>query len=753
MVPIADLSRERKREKNSLMPGKNLKGRKEDLKMIVDIPSVVAAQTQIPLKKVLNTIELLDQGNTVPFIARYRKEMTGELDENQIREIEEKVKFQRNLEQRKEEIIRLIDEQGKLTDELREIISKTMTPTELEDLYLPYRQKKRTRASMAREKGLEPLALYLLTFPQTGSPQEEGEKYLSEEVRDGADALQGAMDIVAEMVSEDAEIRKWVRKYTLDHGMIVVQAKDPAKDSVYRMYYEDYREAVAKIVPHRVLAINRGEREEFLHVTLDVNQDFILEYLARRFVRAGVTAELVKKAVADGYKRLIAPSIEREVRNHLTEKAETHALNVFAQNLRSLLLQPPVKGKTVLGLDPAYRTGCKWAVMDATGKVLEVGVIFPTPPHNKIREGEAELTRLLQQYKIQAIVIGNGTASRETEHFVAEFIKKTVDYQLSYTIVSEAGASVYSASKLAAQEFPQLDVAERSAISIGRRIQDPLAELVKIPPQAAGVGQYQHDLPEKKLSGKLSQVVESVVNYVGVDLNTASAPLLSYVAGINSTVATNIVSYRDESGGFKNRKELKKVTKLGPKTFEQCAGFLRIAGGDSQLDNTAIHPESYGVAMKLLQELDLTLSDLGSAGFIRSLTDLSKSSERINVFAEKIGTGVPTLKDIIDNLLKPGRDPREDLTPPIFRTDVLKIEDLEPGMVLKGTVHNLTDFGAFIDIGVKQDGLVHVSEIADRYIKHPLEVLSIGDVVTVSVLSVDVGRNRISLTMKGISSS
>ncbi|MEN3004055.1 Tex family protein [Dehalobacterium formicoaceticum] len=721
--------------------------------MTVDIPSVIAAETHIPLKKVLNTTGLLDQGNTVPFIARYRKEMTGELDENQIREIEEKLKFHRQLEQRKEEIIRLIDEQGKLTAELREKILKTMKPTELEDLYLPYRQKKRTRASMAKEKGLEPLALYLLTFPQTGSPEEEGEKYLSEEVTDGEAALQGAMDIVAEMVSEDAQIRKWVRGFWLDHGMLLVQAKDPDKDSVYRMYYENYQEAVAKIVPHRVLAINRGEREEFLHVTLDVNQDFILEYLYRRFVKTGITADLVRKAAADGYKRLIAPSIEREVRNHLTEAAETHALNVFAQNLRSLLLQAPVKGKIVLGLDPAYRTGCKWAVMDATGKVLEVGVIYPTPPHNKIREGEEELTRLVQKYRIQAIVIGNGTASRETEHFVAEFIKKSADPGLSYTIVSEAGASVYSASKLAAKEFPQLDVAERSAISIGRRIQDPLAELVKIPPQAAGVGQYQHDLPEKRLSENLSKVVESVVNYVGVDLNTASAPLLAYVAGINGTVATNIVSHRDELGGFKNRKELKKVAKLGPKTFEQCAGFLRIADGDSQLDNTAIHPESYGVAKQLLQELGLALSDVGSPEFIQPLTDISKAPKRIISLAEKIGTGVPTLTDIIDSLLKPGRDPREDLTPPIFRTDVLKIEDLQPGMVLKGTVHNLTDFGAFIDIGVKQDGLVHVSEIADRFIKHPLEVLSIGDVVTVSVLAVDVARNRISLTMKGRSYS
>lgn len=717
---------------------------------MIDIPKVIARELNIPLKKVLNTMELLDQGNTVPFIARYRKEMTGELDENQIRDIEEKLKFHRNLEQRKEEIIRLIDEQGKLTEELREKILGAMKPTELEDLYLPYRQKKKTRASIAKERGLEPLAAYLLSFPKTGTPEAEGEKYLSEQVADSTAALQGAMDIVAEMISEDSEVRKWIREYTMKQGIIRVEAKDPEKDSVYRMYYENYREPVNKIVPHRVLAINRGEREDFLHVALEVNQEFILDWLYRRFVKEGVTKELVQKAAADAYKRLIAPSIEREVRNHLTEMAETHALNVFARNLRSLLLQPPVKGKIVLGLDPAYRTGCKWAVMDTTGKVLEVGVIYPTPPHNKIAEGEKELARLVGKYHVQAIVIGNGTASRETEQFVADFMKKADNPDLSYTIVSEAGASVYSASKLAAKEFPKLDVAERSAISIGRRIQDPLAELVKVPPQAAGVGQYQHDLAEKRLEENLSKVVESVVNYVGVDLNTASAPLLGYVAGINGTVATNIVGYRDETGSFKNRKELKKVPKLGPKTFEQCAGFLRIADGDNKLDSTAIHPESYGITEKLLKHLGLKLSDIGSNNFIEKLSDLKKNPGEVSTIAEKLEAGVPTLTDIIDSLLKPGRDPREDLSPPIFRTDVLKIEDLKAGMVLKGKVHNVTDFGAFIDIGVKQDGLVHISEITDRYIKHPLEVLSIGDIVTVSVLNVDVDRHRISLTMKGV---
>jgi uncharacterized protein len=719
-------------------------------KEMTDIPQIIAEETKIPLRKILHTMELLDQGNTVPFIARYRKEITGELDENQIREIEERLKFHRNLAQRKEEITRLIEEQGKLTEELRKKILGTMKPTELEDLYLPYRQKKRTRASMAKEKGLEPLACYLLSFPKQGRPEEEGEKYLSEQVPDGDTALQGAMDIVAELVSEDAEVRKWVREYTLAQGNLLVEAKDPAKDSVYRMYYDHYREKVNRIVPHRVLAVNRGEREEFLRVSLEVNQDHILSWLYHRFLKEGVTAELVKKAVADGYKRLIAPSIEREVRNLLSEVAENHALNVFARNLRSLHLQPPVKGKTVLGLDPAYRTGCKWAVMDPTGKVLEVGVIYPTPPHNKVWEGEEELTRLVNKYQVQAIVIGNGTASRETEYFVAEFIRKLNNPGLSYTIVSEAGASVYSASKLAAHEFPKLDVAERSAISIGRRIQDPLAELVKIPPQAAGVGQYQHDLSEKKLEENLAKVVESVVNYVGVDLNTASAPLLGYVAGINSTVAVNIVNYREQAGSFRNRAELKKVPKLGPKTFEQCAGFLRIADGKRILDGTAIHPESYGITEKLLEHLGLNLRELGTDNFMACLTDLKKNPDKIKAIAAKIGAGVPTLTDVIDSLLRPGRDPREDLSPPIFRTDVLKIEDLKPGMILKGKVHNLTDFGAFIDIGVKQDGLVHVSEIADKFIRHPLEVLSIGDVVTVGVLNVDVARNRISLTMKGI---
>ncbi|MDD2497516.1 MAG: Tex family protein [Desulfitobacteriaceae bacterium] len=716
--------------------------------MGVDIFRIVTKETGIPLEKVKNTMQLLDAGNTVPFIARYRKEVTGELDENQIRLIEERVKFHRGMEERKGEIIRLIDEQGKLTEELKEKIMKAATPTELEDLYLPYRPKRRTKAGIARDNGLEPLALYLLSFPREGLPEEEAIKYIGEQVPDEEAALQGAMDIVAEMTAEDAETRKWVREFTWRHGNLMAKAKDPEKDSVYRIYYENYREPVEKIVPHRVLAINRGEREEFLRVSVEVNEEPILNWLNKRYLKEGVSANYVREALTDAYRRLIAPAIEREIRHQLKEEAENHAVTIFSRNLRSLLLQPPVKGKTVLGVDPAYRTGCKWAVMDATGKLGEVGVVYPTPPHNKVKEAEQEFARVVEQYKVEAIVIGNGTASRETEQFIAELIQKFARTGLSYTIVSEAGASVYSASKLAAQEFPKLDAAERSAVSIGRRIQDPLAELVKIPPQAAGVGQYQHDIPEKRLTENLAQVVESAVNYVGVDLNTASAALLGYVAGINTAVAGNIIRYREEEGMFKSRQELKKVAKLGPKTFVQCAGFLRISDGDNRLDATAIHPESYQTAKRLLDNLGLKLNEIGAKNFQERLKALRENTSVISELAEKLATGVPTLTDIVDSLLRPGRDPREELPPPVFRTDVLKLEDLKPGMVLKGRVHNVTDFGAFVDIGVKQDGLVHISELAEKYVRHPLDVVSIGDVVTVLVLSVDQDRGRISLSMK-----
>lgn len=716
--------------------------------MALDILKIIADETKIPEHKVRNTVELLDGGNTVPFIARYRKEVTGELDENQIREIEEKLKFRRNLEQRKTDIIRLIDEQGKLTGELREKIIQAVKPVELEDLYLPFRQKRKTRAGTAREKGLEPLANYLLSFPREGEPEKEGEKYISEHVPDAAAALQGAMDIVAEMVSEDIEVRRWVRDYTWRQGSLAVKARDPEKDSVYRMYYENYREPLNKMPSHRVLAVNRGEREAFLSVSLELDEEFVLNWLHQRFVGVGLTCEYVRKAVTDGYRRLVAPAIERELRSRLTERSEAHGITIFAKNLKSLLLQQPVAGKTVLGVDPAYRTGCKWAVIDPTGKLLEVGVVYPTPPHKKIVEAEQEFSRIVAEYGVQAIVIGNGTGSRETEQFVADLIKKLEKKNLSYTIVSEAGASVYSASPLAAKEFPDLDVAERSAVSIGRRVQDPLAELVKIPPKSVGVGQYQHDLPEKQLSEQLGKVVESAVNFVGVDLNTASAPLLSYVSGINSTVAGNIVSYRENSGEFINRSQLKQVPKLGPKTFEQCAGFLRIRSGDNPLDATAIHPESYRITVELIEDLGLKILDAGSKEFSQRLSRIKESSQELMETAQRLGAGVPTLKDIIDNLLRPGRDPREELPPPIFRTDVLTLNDLSPGMVLKGTVRNVTDFGAFVDIGVKGDGLVHISQMAEEFVRHPMDVVSVGEVVTVRILSVDKERGRVSLSMK-----
>lgn len=708
-----------------------------------DILQTIAQEAGIPRGKVESTVKLLDSDNTVPFIARYRKEVTGELDEVQIRRIEELLAFYRNLVKRKAEVIKLIEEQGKLTDELRGRIMSAVKLTEVEDLYRPYRQKRKTRASVAREKGLQPLADYLLSFPRTGKPEDAAEAYLSEAVPAVEDALQGAMDIVAEQVSDDPEARGWVRDYTRRKGWLVTKARDSETDSVYQMYY-DYREPVSKVVPHRVLAINRGEREERLAVSIEVEQEAVLSWLQKRFAKEGsVTFDLVRKAVTDAYKRLVAPAVERDIRNELTEKAEAQAVQVFSRNLRSLLLQPPVAGKVVLGVDPAYRTGCKWAVVDGTGKLLEVGVVYPTPPLKKIKDAEAVFARIVGQYGVQAIVIGNGTASRETEQFVADFIRGNEKYGLSYTIVSEAGASVYSASELAAGEFPGLDVAERSAVSIARRMQDPLAELVKIEPKAIGVGQYQHDVAPKRLDESLTKVVESAVNYVGVDLNTASAPLLGYVSGVNAAVARNIVRYREETGRFKNRKQLSKVPKLGPKTFEQCVGFLRISGGDNQLDATPIHPESYQLTHKLLKLIGVGLDEIGMPA-LRSL--LAKLN--VEEVAAKLGAGVPTLRDIIESLARPGRDPREELPPPVFRTDVLSIEDLKPGMELKGTVRNVVDFGAFVDIGVKNDGLVHISELSDKRVSHPLDVVSVGDVVTVRVLSVDVARSRIALSMR-----
>ncbi len=705
-----------------------------------DILQIVARETGIPRHKVENTVKLLAD-NTVPFIARYRKEATGELDETQIRRIEELSNFYQKLEQRKAEVMRLIDEQGKLTGELQAKILGATKPSEVEDLYLPYRPKRKTRAGAAREKGLEPLAGYLLSFPQTGDPGEEAANCLSESVPSVEDALQGAMDIVAEMMSDDGNVRGWVRDYTRRHGWVVTKARNSEADSVYRDYY-DYREPVSRIVPHRVLAVNRGEREEALGVSIEVEEGPVIEWMNKRFVKENtVTAGLVKRAAADAYKRLIAPAVERDIRNELTEKAEAQAIEVFSRNLRSLLLQPPVRGRVVLGIDPGLRTGCKWAVVSDTGKLLETGVVYPTPPYKKIKESEAVLAKLVEQYGVNSIVIGNGTASRETEQFVAGLIKKLDKPGLSYAIVSEAGASVYSASKLAAKEFPDLDVTERGAVSIARRIQDPLAELVKIEPRAIGVGQYQHDVSQKRLEEKLADVVESAVNYVGVDLNTASASLLGYVAGINATVAGNIVRFREESSRFTNRRQLSKVPRLGPKTLEQCVGFLRICDGDNPLDATAIHPESYDLALKLLQ---LTGSEVNEIGRPAIKSKLSKVA--VAEVAKQLGAGEPTLRDIIDSLARPGRDPREDLPKPVFRTDVLGIEDLRPGMELTGTVRNVVDFGAFVDIGIKNDGLVHKSELSGKYISHPMDAVSVGDVVKVKVLSVDIERGRVALS-------
>ena len=708
----------------------------------------LTAELSLGKGQVERTIGLLDEGNTIPFIARYRKEMTGELDENQLRTLEERLHYMRGLEARKREVLRLIAEQGKLTEGLKQSIVKSVKLQEVEDLYRPYRQKRKTRASVAKERGLEPLANWILSEPKTGSPESEGAKYIDAEkgVESAEQAIQGALDIIAEMIADDPNIRAWVRQFTYDNGIVRTEAKDSAKESVYEMYYA-YTEPVKRLPSHRILAINRGEREEFLKVNLDVDTAKILTYMERKWIHSpSVVRDLLAATVEDAYKRLLAPSIERDVRNELTDKASEQAIQVFSLNLRSLLLQPPVKGKTVLGVDPAFRTGCKLAVVDETGKLLEVAVIYPTAPHNKIAEAERKITELADRYGIELIVIGNGTASRETEQFIADWMgkrKSASGQSLQYLIVNEAGASVYSASKLAAEEFPDLDVAERSAASIARRVQDPLAELVKIEPKAIGVGQYQHDVAPKRLEESLGAVVESAVNHVGVDVNTASPSLLAYVAGINGTIAKNIVKYREEQGKFSNRKELQKVPRLGPKAYEQCIGFLRISDGKRLLDKTPIHPESYDVVGRLFAELGMKEESIGS-------TELSDKLANANVseLAAKLEVGVPTLKDIIDSLLRPGRDPREELPPPIFRTDVLQIEDLKPGMELQGTVRNVIDFGAFVDIGIKNDGLVHISQLSDRFVKHPLDVVSVGDNVTVWVLNVDLKKGRVGLTMR-----
>lgn len=705
----------------------------------------IAGELQLPAAKVRTTVGLLDEGNTIPFIARYRKEMTGELDENQLRDIEERLAYLRNLESRKLEVVRLIDEQGKLTDELRASIEQSVKLQELEDLYRPYRQKRKTRASVAKEKGLEPLAAWILSQPRQGDLSAEAGKYVSEEkgVGTAEEAVQGAMDIIAEQIADDAKVRAWVRQYTYDQGIVRTEAKDAEQESVYEMYYS-YQEPVRKLPPHRILAINRGEREDVLKVALEVQTDRIHQYIGRLTIKGpSVVKETLEAVIEDAYKRLLAPSIEREVRNEMTEKAEEKAIEVFAENLRNLLLQAPVKGKIVLGVDPAYRTGCKLAVVDDTGKMLEIAVTYPTPPNNKVAEAKAKFRKLIETYGVELIVIGNGTASRETEQFVAELIGEIKERRLQYLIVNEAGASVYSASKLAQSEFPDLDVAERSAISIARRLQDPLAELVKIEPKAIGVGQYQHDVTQKRLDESLTFVVESAVNHVGVDVNTASPSLLSYVSGINATLAKNIVKYREDNGKFTSRAQLQKVPRLGAKAYEQCAGFLRIGEGSNPLDNTPIHPESYDVVDRLFGELKLERSQLGSPQLKDKLAAVDLAA-----LAAKLGVGVPTLRDILDSLQRPGRDPRDELPAPIFRTDVLQIEDLTPGMELQGTVRNVIDFGAFVDIGIKNDGLVHISQLSDTFVKHPMDVVSVGDTVTVWVLGVDLKKGRVSLTMK-----
>jgi len=667
-----------------------------------------------------------------------------------LRELNDRLVYLRNLESRKEEVRRLIEEQGKLTDEISSALDACASMQEVEDVYRPFRPKRKTRASIAREKGLEPLAEMI--FGQDimqGDIYETAQRFVDPEkgVSSADEALAGAMDIIAENISDDAEIRKNVRKLFFKHGILVTKAAKE-EDSVYRMYY-DFREPISRIAKHRVLAVNRGEKEGFLQVKIEVPEELIIEYLLSKTVKKkkSVTSEYVEKAVEDSFRRLILPSVENEVRNELTELAGEQAIKVFAENLRNLLLQPPVKGRVVLGLDPAYRTGCKLAVVDDTGKVLATDVIYPTPPQNKVEEAEKVLLQLIEKYKVDIISIGNGTASRESEIFVANALKK-LDRTVYYMVVSEAGASVYSASKLGAEEFPDFDVSLRSAVSIARRLQDPLAELVKIDPKAIGVGQYQHDMNQNRLNDTLRGVVEDCVNSVGVDLNTASPSLLSYVSGINAAVARNIVEYREKAGRFNSRMELKKVKKLGDKTFEQCAGFLRIPEGQNILDNTSVHPESYDAAIRLLELTGYTLEDVKN----RKLDGLEKEVEKrgIEAVAAAVNVGVPTLRDIISELLKPGRDPRDELPKPIFLTDVLSIEDLKPGMILTGTVRNVADFGAFVDIGVHQDGLVHISELSDKYVRNPMDVVSVGDIVKVRVLSVDVDRKRISLSMKDV---
>ena len=695
-------------------------------------------------------VKLIDEGNTIPFISRYRKEATGSLNDEQLRKLYERLTYLRNLEDKKAQVISSIEEQGKMTEELRNQILAAETLVTVEDLYRPYRPKRRTRATIAKEKGLEPLAALIL-LQKTREPLEETAKaYISEEkqVASAAEAVRGAEDIIAEMISDNADYRSWIRKTTMKKGKLISAAKDPEAESVYEMYYE-FEEAVPKLAGHRVLAINRGEKEKFLTVKIEAPEDEIIGWLERKVIRSDnpYTAPVLKETVEDSYHRLIAPAIEREIRSELTEKAEDGAIEVFGKNLHQLLMQPPIAGKVVLGWDPAFRTGCKLAVVDATGKVLGTTVIYPTAPTTpqKIKASKELLKKIIPKYHISLISLGNGTASRESEQFIVELLKE-IPEKVQYVIVNEAGASVYSASKIASEEFPKFDVGQRSAASIARRLQDPLAELVKIDPKSIGVGQYQHDMNQKKLGESLTGVVEDCVNKVGVDLNTASAPLLSYISGISSTIAKNIVAYREENGRFADRRALLKVPKLGPKAFEQCAGFMRIQGGTNPLDSTGVHPESYEAAEKLLKRQGFRPEDITE----HNLAGLSLTIRDYKKLSQELGIGEITLRDIVKELEKPGRDPRDEMPKPILRTDVLEMKDLKEGMVLKGTVRNVIDFGVFVDIGVHQDGLVHISQITDRYIRHPLEAVSVGDIVDVKVMSVDLKRKRIQLTMRGI---
>ena len=715
----------------------------------MDIAKQIAAELKLKQWQVDNVIALIDEGNTIPFISRYRKEATGELSDEVLREFDERLKYLRNLNQRKEDVKRIIEEQGKLTPEIAKAIDDAVKLTEIEDIYRPFRPKRNTRAALAKSRGLEPLSKILYEQNiQNGDINEIAAKYINpeKEVDTAEKALAGAMDIIAENISDNAEYRRKIRFLTFRTGVISVKA-NTEDDTVYSMYY-DFSEPCSKIAPHRILAIDRGEKEKILNVSIKLDESGIIDYLNRRELKKtpSITTEYVREAILDSYKRLISPSIEREIRSELTENAQEQAMKVFKVNLHNLLMQPLIKDKVVIGLDPGYRTGCKVAVVDKTGKVLDTGVIYVTASEAQKDRAFEYIKGLIQKYDVDLVSIGNGTASKETEIFAAELLKSMPGTKVKYIITNEAGASVYSASKLGAEEFPDFDVTRRSAISIARRIQDPLAELVKIDPKAIGVGQYQHDMNQKRLSETLGGVVEDAVNSVGIDLNTASAPLLQYVSGVSSAIAKNIVAYREKNGAFTDRKQLKKVPKLGPKAFQQCAGFLRIPDGTNILDNTSVHPESYEAAEKLLRLCGYTEEDVRS----RKIDDINKKISKLGIdkVAETIGVGVPTLRDIAAELIKPGRDPRDDIEQPVLRSDVMSIDDLKPDMIMTGTVRNVIDFGAFVDIGVHQDGLVHISQLSDKYVSHPTDVVSVGDIVKVKILDVDKKKNRISLTMK-----